>query len=339
MTPAPQFGLTLPNRGVLFGVETIEDLIQIGVEAEHTGAFRSLWVGDSLYAKRRPDSIVLLAALAARTRRIRLAVGCMASFPVRHPALLASQWASLDLVAGPDRLILGACIGGRDGGGDWEMENDVFGVTQGSRVGRLEEGVEILRRLFTEDEVSHHGKYYQFERARLEPRPVTRPHPAIWIVSNPRPANGDQANFERAMRRIARLGDGWMTTNFPPKEFRRRWELIQGALEEASRDPRDFDNSLYYNVNINADREAAAAESARFLEAYYGRPFSRQQVDEWVAYGSPQEVIDKIGQYVEAGAKEITLRPTAWNQREQLARLVGEVIPAFAPAQAKGVSA
>lgn len=334
-----QFGLTLPNRGVLFGVDTIEDLIRIGKQAEQTGLFRSLWVGDSLYAKRRPESIVLLSALAARTHTIRLAVGCMASFPVRHPALLATQWASLDLVAGPNRLILGACIGGRDGGGAWEMENSAFGVTQASRVGRLEEGVQILRRLFTEERVTHRGTYYQFDDIILEPRPVTQPHPPIWIVSNPRPVNGDLSNLQRATKRIARLGDGWMTTNFPPDEWRRRWELIQAALIDEGRDPRHFDHSLYYNVNINPDRKAAAAESKRFLDTYYDYDISPEGLDGWVAYGSADEVIDKIGAYVAVGAKEITLRPTSWNQQEQFERIVSDVLPAFRSAIAVGGAA
>ncbi len=299
------FGLTLPNRGVLFGVDTIEDLIQIGEQAEQTGLFRSFWVGDSLYAKRRPESIVLLSALAARTRSIRLAVGCMASFPVRHPALLATQWASLDLLAGPNRLILGACIGGRDGGSTWEMENSAFGVTQGSRVGRLEEGVDILRRLFTEECVTHTGKYYQFNEITLEPRPVTQPHPAIWIVSNPRPVNRDSSNSERATKRIAQLGDGWMTINFPPDEWKRRWELIQAALEDEGRDPQQFDHSLYYNVNINNNRTAAAAESKRFLDTYYNYDISPEALDGWVAYGSAAEVIEKMARMLRRARKEL----------------------------------
>jgi hypothetical protein len=61
-------------------------------------------------------------------------------------------------------------------------------------------------------------------------------------------------------------------------------------------------------------------------ETYYNRPYTRQQIDDWVAYGSPNEVITKIGQYVEAGAREITPQPTAWNQRAQLERLVTDVI-------------
>ena len=136
MTPL-KFGLTLPNRGVLFGVETMANLLDMGQEADESGLFRSLWVGDSILAKRRPESVSLLSALAARTKKVRLAVGCMASFPVRHPVLLAAQWATLDQIAGPGRALLAACIGGEGGGGDWQMENDAFGVPQGERIGRM----------------------------------------------------------------------------------------------------------------------------------------------------------------------------------------------------------
>lgn len=329
MSTSVHFGLTLPNRGVLFGVETIDELLAYGVQAEASGHFKSLWVGDSLYAKRRPDSVVLLSALAARTRTIRLAVGCMASFPVRHPALLATQWSSLDLVAGPGRLILAACIGGRDGGGDWEMENSVFGVSQGSRMRRMEEGIEILRRLFTQEEVSYEGKFYQLSGVKLEPRPVTQPHPAIWIAANPRAVNGDTTNIQRSISRVARIADGWMTTWLTPDTFRERWEAILSAREEAGLNPASLDNSLYYNVNINENREQAAAESKRFLDTYYNFDITREALDVWVAYGSPEEVIARTRQFVDAGAKEITFRITSWDQQEQLDRLINEVLPAF----------
>lgn len=329
MSSKVHFGLTLPNRGVLFGVETIDELIDLGVQAEETGLFKSLWIGDSLFAKRRPESVVLLSALAARTRQVRLAVGCMASFPVRHPALLAAQWATLDLVAGPHRALLAACIGGRDGGGDWEMENQVFGVPQKQRMRRMEEGIEVLRRLFTEEEVTYEGQFYQLAQARLEPRPVTKPHPPIWIAANPRPVNGDTRTIERSIRRVARLADGWMTTWLTPETFGERWEAIQAALVDEGRDPRAFDNSLYYNVNINEDREQAAEESKRFLDTYYGFDIARPALDVWVAYGSPQEVIERIGRFVDAGAKEVTIRLTGWDQKRQFERLTREVIPAF----------
>lgn len=331
MSQPIQFGLTLPNRGILFGIETMQELLDMGVQAEESGMFRSLWVGDSILAKRRPESVALLAALAARTRKVRLAVGCMASFPVRHPALLAAQWATVDLVAGPDRLILAACIGGEGGGGSWEMENEVFGVSQGQRVRRMEEGIEILKTLWTQSPASFEGKFYQFHDVVSEPKPLTRPHPAIWIASNPRATSkaDAQSNITRATRRIVRLSTGWMTTWLTPADFADRWQLIQAGLQEAEKDPASFDNTLYYNVNLNDDREAAAAESKRFLDTYYGFDISRPRLDVWVAYGSASEVIEKIQQFIDAGAKEITFRLTSWDQRGQLQRLMKEVLPAF----------
>src|SRR5947199_157338 len=193
------FGLTLPNRGVLFGVETMEDLLRMGEEADASGVFKSVWVGDSILAKRRPESVALLAALAARTRHVRLAVGCMASFPVRHPVLIAA---------------------------------------------------------------------------------------------NPRPtAHTDlKTNVERATRRITRHAAGWMTTLVTPAEFADRLGLLRASLRDEGRDADAFDNTLYYNVNINEDREAAAAESKKFLDLYYGFDITRPRLDVWVAYGSPDEV-------------------------------------------------
>ncbi|HZP96259.1 MAG TPA: LLM class flavin-dependent oxidoreductase [Candidatus Limnocylindria bacterium] len=326
-----QFGLTLPNRGVLFGVETMQDLLDMGQEADESGLFRSIWVGDSILAKRRPESVALLSALAARTKRVRLAVGCMASFPVRHPVLLAAQWATLDQIAGPGRALLAACIGGEGGGGDWQMENEAFGVPQGERIGRMVEGIKALKLLWTEPKASFEGTYYSFKDVISEPKPVTTPRPAIWIAANPRPtARADMAtNVKRATQRITRHADGWMTTWLTPADFRDRWRLLQESLREEGRDADAFDNTLYYNVNINEDREAAAAESKRFLDAYYGFDISRPRLDVWVAYGPPEEVIQKLREFADAGAKEITIRLTSWDQRRQLDRLTREVLPAF----------
>ncbi len=191
-------GSTLPNRGVLFGVETIGELLALGEQAEETGLFQRPLARRQPIRQAPPRVDVLAVGAGRATSKVRLAVGCMASFPVRHPALLAAQWASLDLVASPGRALLAVCIGGRYGGGDWEMENEVFGVEQKSRVSRMEEGIQVVRKLFTEEEVTHEGKYYKLNKARLEPRPVTKPAPAIWIAANPRLINGD-AIHDRAL--------------------------------------------------------------------------------------------------------------------------------------------
>src|SRR5207249_541874 len=90
---APRFGLSLPNRGVLFGATSVDELLELSEQAEASCAFDSIWVGDSLFAKPRLESLVLLSAIAARTRRVRLGTCCLSTFPLRDPIFLAAQWA------------------------------------------------------------------------------------------------------------------------------------------------------------------------------------------------------------------------------------------------------
>ncbi|MCZ6891966.1 MAG: LLM class flavin-dependent oxidoreductase [Chloroflexi bacterium] len=329
MATSVKFGLTLPNRMVILGVGSMQDIISMGVDAEETGLFQSLWVGDSILAKRRPESVALLGALAARTQRVRLGVGCMASFPIRNPFILAAQWATLDMIAGPDRMILAACLGGAGGGGDWEMEQDAFGVPTGQRVRRMIENIEALKVLWTQEKASYEGQYVNFSNVISEPRPVTKPHPALWIAANPRPVGGDTSVIQKATRRVARLADGWMTTMVTPQTFGERLQTILDARAELGKDIASFDNTLYYNANINEDKEAAFNESKKFLDDYYSRDWPKELVELWVAHGSPQEVVERIKSFAEAGAKEITIRITSYDQRGQLERLVKEVLPAF----------
>src|SRR5262245_13650413 len=109
----PSFGLILANRAVVLGAVTGRDLLGLTVEAERSGAFDAVWVGDSLLAKPRLESVALLSALAGVTGRVRLGVGCMATFVHRHPVMLAHQWASLDVISN-GRSWLAVCLGGPD---------------------------------------------------------------------------------------------------------------------------------------------------------------------------------------------------------------------------------
>src|SRR5262247_162438 len=176
------FGLTLANRGVIIGAVTVPELFDMAKRGEDSGAFEAVWVGDSLLAKPRLESITLLSALAVVTEKMRLAVGCMATFPQRHPALLAQQWTSLDVISG-GRAWLVVCLGGPDEQSPAQaLEHQVMGIRAAERVARMEEGITILRRLFGEKKASHHGRFYQFDGVTIEPAPVQQPHP-IWIAS------------------------------------------------------------------------------------------------------------------------------------------------------------
>ena len=95
----PKFGLSLSNRALQFGWTTLEEFLGTAKFAEESGKFHSLWVGDNLLSKPRPESIVVLSALATQTRKMKLGTICFASLPLRDPILLAIQWASLDLIS------------------------------------------------------------------------------------------------------------------------------------------------------------------------------------------------------------------------------------------------
>jgi alkanesulfonate monooxygenase SsuD/methylene tetrahydromethanopterin reductase-like flavin-dependent oxidoreductase (luciferase family) len=328
------FGLTLANRGVIIGIVEAGDLIELAQEAEASGAFDAVWVGDSLLAKPRLESVTLLGALAGATRRLRLGVGCLATFVHRHPVLFAQQWASLDVLSG-GRAWLAVCLGGPDEQSPAQaQEHLVMGIRSAERVGRLEEGVVILRKLFHEKKTSHDGRFYRFENVTLEPAPVQQPCP-IWIASNPTGltwkggASASEAVVERAFRRVARYADGWMTNKVSPDQFRRQWARITAMAREEGRDPARLGSALYHNLNINADRRAALEESKAFLDRYYSSNFSPAFVEGWTAAGSPKQCIAELARYFEAGLQHIALRLTSWDQRGQLKRFLSEVAPAF----------
>ena len=182
------FGLTLANRGVLLDVTTPTELLDLAERAEATGQFDSVWVGDSLFAKPRLDAVTLLAALAARTKTLRLGPACLASFPLRNPLVFAYEWASLDCIS-EGRTALIVCAGGGSAG-DWEAEARALKVPVRERQRRLNEHVTILRRLWSEDNVSHQGEFFQFDNITLEPKPVQQPCP-IWLANNPKIAFQD----------------------------------------------------------------------------------------------------------------------------------------------------
>ena len=331
---AHSFGLILANRAVVLGALTVRDLVDLTLEGERSGAFDAVWVGDSLLAKPRLESVTLLSALAGVTSRVRLGVGCMATFVHRHPVLLAHQWASLDVLSN-GRAWLAVCLGGpSDATAAQAAEHAVMGVASAERVGRLEEGIVVVRRLFDETNVSHHGRFYALDGVTLRPPPVQRPCP-IWIASNPTGltwkggASASEAVVERALRRVARLADGWMTNKLSPDEFRAQFGRIQAMAREEGRDPAALGSALYHNLNINEDRAQALEESRAFLDRYYTTTFTPRFVEQWTVAGSPARCVEELRAYFAAGVGHMALRLTSWDQRGQLKRFLDEVAPAF----------
>jgi len=321
-----RFGLTLSNRGVLLGVTTVEEMLALAERADTSG-WDSVWVGDSIFAKPRLDAVVLLSALAVRTRRVRIGPACFASTPLRNAVVLAYQWASLDYLSG-GRTVFVACQGRPGpGAGDFEREFQILQVEPASRMRRMEEAIEILRLTSAGEDVSYHGQYHRFEHLTVLPRPIQQPIP-IWVTANPDLRK--PRNVESAYRRVARLGDGWMTTRPTPAELRGSLEMIRGYAREIGRPlPSGFEVAVYHNINVNDDPEAAFAESKRFLDAYYEVDFARPVIENWVALGPPGACVDHLRRLVAAGATTITLRLAGYDQARQFRRVTDEVLPAL----------
>lgn len=322
------FGLTLSNRGIVTGSSTIEDMLTLARQADADQHWDSIWVGDSLLAKPRLDALGLMSALAVQTDRVRIGPACFASTPLRPALLLAYQWASLDLLSN-GRSIFVACMGAPGaGGGDMSAEFDAFCVSTESRMRRMEEAIEVMRLLTSQDDVSYHGDHNDFEHVTIEPRSVQRPVP-IWVTSNPAPHLA--RNRRNGLSRVARLGDGWMTTFQPPQIVREYMADIRGHAADAGRDlPDDFEVAVYYNINVNEDHAAALAEAKKYLDAYYTTDYSEAQLNLWVAMGGPEQCAADIRAYIDAGATTITLRLCSYDQQHQYRRVTEEVLPLLA---------
>jgi alkanesulfonate monooxygenase SsuD/methylene tetrahydromethanopterin reductase-like flavin-dependent oxidoreductase (luciferase family) len=331
---APSLGLILANRAVVLGAVKVPDLVDLAVQAERSGFFDAVWAGDSLLAKPRLESVTLLSALAGVTGKLRLGVGCMATFVHRHPVMLAHQWASLDVLSG-GRSWLAVCLGGPSEANKAQAaEHDVMSIPSAERVGRLEEGIAVLRKLFGGRNVSHQGRFYTFEGVTLEPRPVQQPCP-IWIASNPTGltwkggASASEAVVERSFRRIARHADGWMTNKLSPDEFRRQWSRIGAMAREEGRDPTKLGSALYHNINITEDRQKGLEETKAFLDTYYTAKFSPEFVEQWTIAGGPKQCAEELSAYFEAGVGHMALRFGSWDQVGQFKRFLTEVAPAL----------
>lgn len=321
------FGLSLPNRAVLFGLSA-ETLLKTAEAAEASGAFDSVWVGDNLLFTPRLESVVLLSAIAARTSRVKLGTICLASFPLRDPLLFAIQWASLDLLSG-GRTILAVCIGkSAKDGPTAAAELAAFRIPSAERAGRLEEGIELLRRFWGPEPVTYAGRFFSYDNVEVLPKPAqVRPPIVIAGLATVKMA---PAVEERLLRRTARLSDGWQTTGgTPPNIFGDRWDKIRQYAAEAGRADQVTESQLHMMVNIDDDVERAKRVSAEFLNHYYGESAAAQRLERHLAYGPPAVVIEKIRSYVEVGLTTPVLRFTSPDQLGQLERCINEVLPAF----------
>jgi alkanesulfonate monooxygenase SsuD/methylene tetrahydromethanopterin reductase-like flavin-dependent oxidoreductase (luciferase family) len=322
------FGLTLSNRALLTRGTPPENLINMAVTAEASGTIDAIWVGDSILSKPRLECIPLLGAIAARTSRVKLGVACMATIAQRNPVLLALQWASLDVLS-RGRSWLAACMGYPASQHPMAAkELDVMGVASKERPGRMEEMIQALRLLWSDEHASFHGKYYSFDDVNLLPKPAQSPCP-IYIAGTPRAAQVGERGVERALRRIAHYADGWMSNQIEVSMFRDHKARLRQLLAEKGRDPDAFKTVLYYGVSVNDNRELAFREAKAFLDAYYQKDFTRQGVEIWTACGPVEHCVGCVKEFIDAGVDHVAIRPIGADLDVQFRVYLEKILPAL----------
>jgi alkanesulfonate monooxygenase SsuD/methylene tetrahydromethanopterin reductase-like flavin-dependent oxidoreductase (luciferase family) len=320
-----KFGLSISNRSVALGSQDAREILDLVRRAEASGRFDSVWVGDSLLVNPRLEAVALLSAIAAVTDELLIGTACMGSIALRQPIELAQQWASLDQISnGRTRLI--ACSGGGIGP-LWQAEAEAFGVPPAQRRARMFENMDVLRQLWSRDDVTYEGAGIQFRHVTLEPKPLQQPCP-IWLATNAtRLSSGKVAGTGAALRRVGRVADGWMTHSVTPEAFSESWAVVLEAARDAGRDPDEFGNCLYHNINVSSDEESSLTEAMSFLGELYESEFTPERTRAWCTVGSGADCVNDLQRYKDCGVQTITLRLCSKDQGAQLERVINEVLP------------
>jgi probable F420-dependent oxidoreductase len=306
MVEGLQFGITLPLAGD-FDLSHAEMAEQLGYDA--------IWVSEHIvFYVPTFDAVTTMAALAARTSRIRIGSAIML-LPLRPPAAVAKAVSTLDIIAN-GRITLGIGVGG-----EYPKEFEVCGVSVHERGGRANEGIEVLRALWTQEPASYHGKYFQFTDVSMQPKPMQPGGPPIIIGGR----------SDAALRRAARLGDGYMPYLFTPKQYADGLHKVHSYASEYGRTLERFQPTLYQFIYVADTYQTAFQQANTRLSANYNQPFDKL-VDRYCAVGTPHACIARLQEYIDAGARDIILVPTTSSTADfvhQAQRLGREVLPHF----------
>jgi probable F420-dependent oxidoreductase len=272
----------------------------------------SLWTGGHI-ASRNPtsDSMIGLARLAALTDRVQIGTSVLL-LPLFTPAIVARQIADLDRMTG-GRVILGVGVGG-----EYPQEFSACQVPLNERGARVNEAIPLIRELWTEEPVTHTGRFYPMENVRMHPGPVQDGGVPIVVA-------GRQ---EVAMRRAAKIGDGWLPYLYSARRYAASVGTIREAAAEAGRDLSGFGWFVWLFTNVQADGQAAREQCAAFMGGNYNQDF-QQMVDNVAVAGTTAEVTEKLEAFVDAGARHfIFMVATREDDADSITRrLLDECVP------------
>ena len=271
-----------------YGLPEPEALCGYAELAEDVG-LDSIWLSDHIVT-RNPnlDITCLFAMIAGRTKRVKMGPSVL-TLPARNPVHVAKTYATLDYISN-GRMVMAV------GSGSDLRDLVASGVPVEHRGRRLDEGIEILRKLWTESHVTHHGEFYNFDDVTIEPKP-RKGALDIWIGGK----------SDAILKRTARLGDGWFPALTTPAEFKHDMEKLIAFGAERGRTINPREAGVLLLTHITEDRAAGWKTVAPFLR---NLPMAQEDLALRCLVGPAQECIAKIADFIEAGCSKFVLRPS-----------------------------
>ena len=281
------------------------------VDMLEAGGVDSLWQTDRLVSP-TPflECMSVMAALAGRTRRLKFGVNVL-SLAMRDAVLVARQCATIDFLS--DGRLLPAFGIGSPLGPEWTTLN----LDTKTRGRKTDEGLEVIRRLWSEDKVDFEGVHYHLSGAQCLPKPV-QPDLPMWIGGS----------SEAAIRRTAKFGTGWQAGPETPAQAK---DVVAAIRKAAAEEGRAIDDD-HYGAGIPFRFGSPDEPGLKPLFDAYRKRTSRDPAD-YFAIGDAQAIVGKIAEFVDAGVSKFILRPAAKGDDDIMAqtrRLIDEVLPLVA---------
>jgi probable F420-dependent oxidoreductase len=277
--------------------------------------FESVWTGDHVsFHGPIHESLTVLASYVPITSRIRLGTAVYL-LALRPPAIAAKATATLDALSG-GRLIFGVGVGGEN-----PKEFELCGVPHRERGARVTEAIDVVRTLWRDSPASFKGRFTQFENVSIDPKPVQRPGPPIWIGGR----------SDAALARAGRQGDGWMSYVVQPERYAQSVDKIRAAAQAAGRPLDGFAFAHLAFITVGRDWDSAKAVWVQHLSRRYAQDFE-PLARKYGIIGTPEQCVEQLGRFRAAGCNYVVFNaigaPEA--EREQLERIAADIIPKLA---------
>jgi probable F420-dependent oxidoreductase len=293
------------------GTPAVAKMMDNARRVERLG-YDAIWSGDHIIMHNPiMDVMTVLATYAAVTERVKIGTAVYL-VPLRHPVATAKQVASLDLLS-QGRFIFGVGVGG-----EIVREFNAVNVPVTERGRRIDEGLEIITRVLSEKHVTFEGKHFRLQDVTLEPQPQQKPYPPIWIGGR----------SDAALRRTARYASGWLGYLVSSARLQDAMQKIRDWAPTFGRDPEAIQGGMLLFTALAKDYETGKQMAISNLSRRYNQPFDTL-VDRYCAFGTPDQCLEKINAFVEAGMTNLALSFTcpADQVAEQIEHGAAELLP------------